>query len=451
MSTTSTLPVLSRSSSDLKKQKYKILGKGSFGIVIRPPIIPSRAEKIPNQPSSFQVNLDSTLSTRGQRAESLQQLTRQVASLPNEFGMHGERAKGLASRRAQISEVDMESCDIFYENINENDYVGKISANPQELRDELDFINKLLEIDTEYTSLVKGNVILCPLFKEDIPTNPKSLLKEIENYVEEFPSYQLIMPYLGETFCKFLDQYKKICKRPCKVDVDETIAVTSQHIVDIVTCKRVMIAFQKLYNDICSYNKSGIFHNDIKTDNLIYNVENNVLIMIDFNNSIHKQITNIYVHKIKSYQEIIDKCDFIDKVVLYFLEIAFNNQSIYDELYDLYEDLIKFIKSINMDIKPYYELHSKDFKKIKKNIDEKLKNVFERVSHISETKIDVERTENDFCSLIHKNFVSVQQQREGAALYNEHKKNITREKKMMGDEDKRGGKKKTRKIRNKYI
>ena len=86
MSTTSTLPVLSRSSSDLKKQKYKILGKGSFGIVIRPPIIPSRAEKIPNQPSSFQVNLDSTLSTRGQRAESLQQLTRQVASLPNEFG-----------------------------------------------------------------------------------------------------------------------------------------------------------------------------------------------------------------------------------------------------------------------------------------------------------------------------------------------------------------------------
>jgi serine/threonine protein kinase len=397
------LPKLSRSTSNLNQPKYKILGKGGFGIVIKPPIIPNKTSPV-----------------------SEEEMMSPAVRHPN----------------------DLMRCDTFYKNINENDYVGKIAFNPKELKNEYKFINKLLEIDTAFSSLVKDKIILCPLFKEDIPKNPKSLLKEIEGYVEEFPSCQLIMPYLGETFCEFLDTYKKLCKRPCKVDIDTTDVVVPQRIVDIVTCKRVIVAFQKLYDDIKSYNTSGIFHNDIKPDNLIYNVENNVLIMIDFNNSIHKQIINTYVHNIKSYQELIDKYDFMNKVVLYFLEIAFNNQTIYDELYDLYEKLVKYKNSLTIKMKPQYELHKKDFMKIKKNIDSEMANLFERVLNMNKNALDVERTDSDFCSLIHKNFQSVEEQRKNAVRYNEYKKNITRENKMMGYEDKRGGKK-TRKIRKK--
>jgi hypothetical protein len=386
-----TLPVLSKSTSEL--DNYNVLGKGWYGIVIQPPIIPARKTSIFKLP----------------RTDSL-------------------------------------SCDTFTDIANKYRYVGKI-ARENVLRDEYNFINKLVEIDSEYSKLVKGKVKLCTLTEEDVTNNAKSLVRDITNYNETFPVYQLIMPYLGNTFCDFLDPYKKICKIQCKVNVNPTSVNTKLKIVHVVTCKQIIGAFQKLYVDIHNYNASGIFHNDIKPDNLIYNVDTNVLIMIDFNTSIHKQIVNQYVHNIKSYQEIIDKYDFINKVVLYFLSVAFNNQTIYDALYDLYADFVKYIKIVTSKIKPHIELHQTDFTTITTNFDEKLANLFERVLNLDETS-DFERTNNDFCSLDNIIVHSVDEQRKNAKIYSEHAKNKIRENREMGLEDKRGGKK-TRKKRNK--
>jgi serine/threonine protein kinase len=376
-----------------ERDNYQVLGKGWYGIVIRPPIIPARKTSI-----------------------------------------------------FKFIQKDSLSCDTFTDIANKYRYVGKI-ARENVLRDEYYFINKLVEIDSEYSKLVKGKVKLCTLTEEDVTNNAKSLVRDITNYNETFPVYQLIMPYLGNTFCDFLDPYKKICKIQCKVNVNPTRVNTKLKIVDAVTCKQIIGAFQKLYVDIHNYNASGIFHNDIKPDNLIYNVDTNVLIMIDFNTSIHKQIVNQYVHNIKSYQEIIDKYDFINKVVLYFLSVAFNNQTIYDALYDIYEDFVKYIKIVTSKIKPQYELYTSDFTAITTNFDEKLANLFERVLNMDET-YDFERTNNDFCSLNLKNFQSVDEQRKNAKIYSEHAKNKIRENREMGREDKRGGKK-TRKKRNK--
>ena len=396
-----------------ERDNYQVLGKGWYGIVIRPPIIPARKTSI-----------------------------------------------------FKFIQKDSLSCDTFTDNANKHKYVGKI-AGENVLRDEYNFINKLVEIDSEYSKLVKGKVKLCTFTEEDIPKNPKSLFSDITNYNETFPNssgdrrspselveqrlsaprpvYQLIMPYLGNTFCDFLDPYKKICKIQCKVVMDSTKVGLPLRIVDVVTCKRIIGAFQKLYIDIHNYNASGIFHNDIKPDNLIYNVENNVLILIDFNASIHKQIVDQYVHNIKSYQEIFDKYAFINKVVLYFLQIALSNQTIYDELYDLYADLIKYIKTVTSKIKPHIELHQTDFITITTNFDEKLAKLFERALNMDETN-DYERTNNDFCSLNNQNFQSVEEQRKNAKIYSEYEKNKTREIREMGREDKRGGKK-TRKKR----
>ena len=374
-----------------ERDNYQVLGKGWYGIVIRPPIIPARKTSI-----------------------------------------------------FKFIQKDSLSCDTFTDNANKHKYVGKI-ARENVLRDEYNFINKLVEIDSEYSKLVKGKVKLCTFTEEDIPKNPKSLVSDITNYNETFPVYQLIMPYLGNTFCDFLDPYKKICKIQCKVVLDSTKVGLPLRVVDVVTCKRIIGAFQKLYTDIHNYNVAGIFHNDIKPDNLIYNVENNVLIMIDFNASIHKQIVNQYVHNIKSYQEIYDKYAFIDKVVLYFLSVAFNNQTIYDTLYDIYEDFVKYIKIVTSKIKPQHELHTTDFTAIKTNFDEKLTALFERVLHMDEMH-DYERTNNDFCSLNNMIVQNVDEQRKNAKIYSEYEKNKTREIREMGREDKRGGKK-TRKNR----
>ena len=357
---------------ELSNPKYQILGKGWFGIVIRPPI----------------------------------------------------------------------SCGNFSDN---NDmYVGKIAVE-HELKTEYDFIQKLVEIDTEYSKLVKGKVKLCSFEEENIP---KSLVKDIHNYVVKFPVYQLTMPYLGKTFCDFLDPYKKICKIQCKIVVDSTSDAINLRILDVITCKKIIVAFQKLYADIHNYNTSGIFHNDIKPDNLIYNVERNVLILIDFNASINKQIVDQYVHNVKSYQEILDKYAFIKRVVLYFFQIALNNQTIYDGIYDLYADLIKYIKNVTSKIKPHIELHQDDFARITANFDEKLANLFDCISKMDENNDkDIDPKNVGFCSLDNMNVHSVEEQRKNAIIYSEHAKNITRENRDMGSQDKRGGKK-TRKKRN---
>ena len=325
--------------------------------------------------------------------------------------------------------------------------IGKISSNT-ELNKEYEFIMKIInsKIDTKIKEyLNKNNVFLCKLKEEDIPklyTDKKAVEYFKDNKpvniqdILDSPYYQLTMPYLGNTFDTYIEKYKDICS---------TNKQNSELIMTVDVFKKYMNSLKYLYEEIKQLNNKKIFHNDIKPNNIIYNENKNDLILIDYNLSLHKEITNTYVSNIKPFQEVIDRVDFINNVLLYFLKFSFNNKYIYDNIGPFYKDY----KSINMK-SPLTKKHINT--KIINNVIIEYDNMVETIlnhSMILNEKLDdlIENTDDSFCKLKIK--MSLQTQRNNALEYTNLQRDLKSDRENMTKYDKKKGEKKKKKKKHK--
>jgi len=322
-----------------------------------------------------------------------------------------------------------------------DDYIGKIATH-KELKKEYDFILEYLKLNTRYSHYIKKeDVVLCKINLSKLDNKWKQELEE-ENKI-----YQLIMPYLGNglTFSKFLKRYKNVCSP--EIQSDSNI---KKEVISIQEYKNVLIALRQLRDDILQLNTRKIYHNDIKSNNIIYVEKENELLLIDYNTSIHLKIPDEFAKNITFYQSFYDLYCFTTLVLFPFLKVAFTNQAIYlSPLFSYYEE---WKKDMDINIQNAIKgLEAIDDKQITKQMIDKMEQFFILSETLQETHT-VENTEDAFCKKKYQ--MTVKEQRDRAALWNETLKRIKEESKIMAMEDTRrprGGKKhkKTKKIHRK--
>ena len=321
-----------------------------------------------------------------------------------------------------------------------DDYIGKIATH-KELKKEYDFILEYLKLNTRYSHYVKKeDVVLC---KIDFSKLDNELKQEL---YKSNVLYQLIMPYLGNglTFSKFLKRYKNVCSP--EIQPKSNI---KKEVITIQEYKNVLIALRQLRDDILQLNTRKIYHNDIKSNNIIYVEKENELLLIDYNTSIHLKIPDEFAKNITFYQSFYDLYCFTTLVLFPFLKVAFTNQAIYlSPLFSYYEEWKKEMDIVHEAIKG---LEAIDDKQITKQMIDKLEQFFILSETLQETHT-VENTEDAFCKKRYQ--MTVKKQRDRAALWNQTLELIKEENEKMKTEDTRrprGGKKhkKTKKIHRK--
>ena len=321
--------------------------------------------------------------------------------------------------------------------------VAKI-ASYKELKHEYDFIMEYIEYSENYARLVnENNVILCK-FNYDILD--KEMREMIDNHVGQSKDYyELIIPYLGLTFDKYIDEYKNAC-----YPLEKRRLLTK--IIDTNTFIKYINAIHNLFNEVLTLNKNGIYHNDIKPNNLIYNEENNLLLLIDFNLSIIKTQPNYYVHSIVFNQGYKDILILIEKVLLEVLLIGFSNKNIYDKLINNYTDFLNYRANVISPIdKGYTQINNKIINEVKNKLVEFMENIVSITNSMDPNELLVENTDTDYCSKKAK--VPIETQRKNAFIYNKNIENEKRERAQMTLQDIKGGtlrrSKKSQKNKNK--
>jgi serine/threonine protein kinase len=171
------------------------------------------------------------------------------------------------------------------------------------------------------------------------------------DYVEHgnFKYLSYSMPFLGKDFMEFFcckysynhfTRFWCSWEKPSSYYGIETIRVTE--------LQMYTSAWMKLNDNIKTLHNHNFTHGDIKGNNMIYKVESNEFILIDFDQSINlNKITEVEVENyrkknsiknltIDEYKDILKIDDMIDCIIVFFtffIYYSFGNLYIYEELY----------------------------------------------------------------------------------------------------------------------
>lgn len=312
--------------------------------------------------------------------------------------------------------------------------VGKIGSY-DDLKREYDFILEYIKYSSTFSALVNDrNTMMCKIQYDRLSKNIKKILEERDN-----PEYELIMPYLGVTFDKYIDNYFNNCN----------IKTKDFQIISVDTFVKYVTAINQLLREILLLNDNGIYHNDIKPNNLIYNEESNSLILIDFNLSLIKAIPKYYAPEIKLNQEYKDIYYLIKLVLLNVLLIGLSNKYIFDRFNRIYSDIIRYIK---VEFSPIdrlvVEVTPKDISNVKRKLIEFMDSIMSIIGEMDSSHITEENTDNSYCSIASNIKIPFSKQREYATRNFQNQQLIQSETKGMFLEDKRAGTKRIKK--NKY-
>lgn len=224
----------------------------------------------------------------------------------------------------------------------EKEKIGKI-AKKDELYKEYKFIENLPQNgDTPY--IKKKDVSLCKIddSAKDIINNSFNNLvdsyKEIDRHkyykfsalgdqdkegnlnIHQFLEYQLIMPDLGKDFSEYLEKFKS-------------------NVIDIIEFLDIMNALFNLCEEIKKLNKMGIYHLDIKTNNLIYDEIKKKFILIDFNVSYNEKIFDTYENKTKKF--FFDDKNKIVNIFIQLIGYGIKNSNLYNSYISVPIDIEK--------------------------------------------------------------------------------------------------------------
>ena len=183
--------------------------------------------------------------------------------------------------------------------------------------------------------LNKLNVKYTPIFEQDIIDNDF-------NYDE---TWQLQMPYLGKDFLNYLTGF---FKSPY-VDLF-SIGIKGDHVMSVLEFKNLydllVTSNNGIYKTIEMLNALDIYHNDIKANNILYNLQTNKIYLIDFGITKGKQSNKSeYLHfSTKLDYKYTDIVNFCKLVLVYFLYVAIGNKYIYDNIIELIYELEELIQ-----------------------------------------------------------------------------------------------------------
>ena len=313
-----------------------------------------------------------------------------------------------------------------------DDSIGKIST-IDILQQEYDFIINFPKLKN--SPILDLNVSLCNLKKEAIDVIPKNRIFE----TTDKDLYQLTMPYLGEDLLKYLLTFKNPFNNKLSVLGDLS---TSNNLMDVKCLKTLIDALHILYKGIVEMNKHQIYHQDIKPNNIIYDVSANKMSLIDFNLSINIKVPLYFSNHQSQYSlNIDDKIQFLCvlKKILY---LSLNNNYIYSNCKNTICEIDKLISEINhiqTGIKTYTSLNlsniHNDTLRINELIDEIFKMLNDQLLKLDETEPTVEKTtlimEFPFCKFKEP----ITQQRQRASNWNKSQINIRQNISDMEKED----------------
>lgn len=326
--------------------------------------------------------------------------------------------------------------------------VGKI-GNYKLLKREYDFIMQYIKYSPSYAELVNNeNVILCKINYNSISKELKEKLIDLvanepntaHNSQDNIGEYQLIMPYLGKTFDKYINIYKNNCE----------INTSNYEVISVDNFIKYINSINILFREILLLNDNDLYHNDIKPDNLIYNEGTNNLLLIDFNNSISKYIPEYFSHEVTIFQKYTDLYNLIKKVLLDVLLVGLSNKYIYDNFIQIYRDIKRYFFVVIAPINRHVvEITPKKIDDIKNKLIEFMDNIMSiinRMNPTQSTEIEI-NTDNTYCN--DKFIIPINTQREYAYKFDKDKESRKNELSLMLLEDKKGGKKKRNKIKTK--
>ena len=224
----------------------------------------------------------------------------------------------------------------------EKEKIGKI-AKKDELYKEYKFIENLPQIgDTPY--IKKKDVSLCKIHDSAKDIINKEFNKLVDSYKEidsdkyykfsalgdqdkegnlnihDILEYQLIMPDLGKDFSEYLEKFKS-------------------NVIDIIEFLDIMNALFNLCEEIKKLNKMGIYHLDIKTNNLIYDEIKKKFILIDFNVSYNEKIYDTYENKTKKF--FFDDKNKIVNIFIQLIGYGIKNSNLYNSYISVPIDIEK--------------------------------------------------------------------------------------------------------------
>jgi len=334
-----------------------------------------------------------------------------------------------------------------------NDTIGKIST-IDILQQEYDFIINFPKLKN--SPILDLNVSLCNLKKEAIDIIPKNRIFE----TTEKDLYQLSMPYLGDDLLKYLLTFKNPFNNKLSVLGDLS---TSNNLMNVKCLKNLINALYILYEGIVEMNDRQVYHQDIKPNNIIYNVGANKMSLIDFNLSVNIKVPLYFSNHQSQYSlNIDDKIQFLDvlKKVLY---LSLNNDYIYTNCKNTICEIDKLISEINhiqTGIKTYNSSNSSNIRNDTLKINELINEIFKMLNtqllKLDENAITIENTtlimEFPFC----KFKIPKIQQQQRASNWNKSQINIKQNINDMENEDINinaniGGKLKTLKLKKNKI
>ena len=280
--------------------------------------------------------------------------------------------------------------------------VGKI-AEEKVLKREYNFMKKY----QKYTIQIPY-VKLCKLTRDQydfLQTNIPSI--ELEN------PYQLIMPYLGESFYSYFVQYENPCFPQYELN-------PIRQIIDIQTFKHYFEAIHRLLGNIVILNDNRIFHNDITLSNMVYHQETNELLLIDFNLSISNEIPEEYAQNVKYYTKFIDKYKLLNEVVIHFLHSGFMNKYIYNTLKDKYIEIQTYDIYVTNFLKGIIEDNIRQqINDMNDTLIRLMNELFEMIFRLDDTSVVDESNPDNYCKIKNGllNKIPASIQRENAKKY----------------------------------
>jgi serine/threonine protein kinase len=311
--------------------------------------------------------------------------------------------------------------------------VAKIS-HYKDLKREYDFMNEYIKYSPSFSQLVNNSdIILCEFNYDNLPEKILTLLEDREN-----PTFELIMPYLGKTFDKYIDEYKNKCQE------------TGDEVISVAIFINYMNAIYRLLDEIKLLNYKGIYHNDIKPNNLIYNEEVNSLLLIDFGLSISKKLPQYYAPEIKITHEFSDIHDLFVNVLLKVLLLGFSNKYIYDKFIQIYTVIQNYLvldfHKINSMLG---EISPKDIINVKNQLINFMDNIMLLINDMDPLQPIEENTDTTYCDIKKNIKVPIKIQRENAYIrFKQDEMKKQEQQTMFKDDIRHGGKKRTKTLKN---
>ena len=242
--------------------------------------------------------------------------------------------------------------------------IGKI-ASKEDNQVEYDIITSL-PVFHNAPYITKDEISMCTIQNEWLEQYADiNMPGIIEVYTSQNDNTQLTMPYLGLDFLEYILHFKNPFK---SVNKNLGFHSGSTAIMDVPKLKRLMHGLNLLYESIEIMNNDyGIFHTDIKHNNIMYDPVTNKFKLIDFGSSVSISVKRTIKDKNLMKLYIQDKYQFFEKVVLLLIYTSFNNKYIYQQLLPYVKELERtnliILNHSNINFLPKERISYEDYKK----------------------------------------------------------------------------------------